>query len=280
MKQLVGTLVAIFSGMYTAGAQLATQENILISELYSQKGAISVSHLQEEIETGIKNSRLRLFVPFNATPKQTWALDASIQNLSLLSDNSLETHLGLNWQMHLSPNITGFAGTEFRHSAYGINKMLKTTMYSDPLAAPQNFSTVGIGAAVGVLHNYFWLIGKYNRNFHASASQQNINYLHNNLHLTAGLRFLVKNWEFRVPAEIENVLEFKVEQLFFGTYVAYNENYLSFKTNTLWDLNFELSLLPYHWLRLGVMYQTHSQTALSSYGTSGSYNWKPKNLDL
>lgn len=280
MKQIYWTVIAIFISIGTTRAQVATEENVPISLLYSGKGTIAISHLSEEIADGLEDLRLHLFLPFNASGKQTLSVDASIQQRSILSDSKLQSNFGLSWQMHITRNFTLFSDAKLRYGSYGINNMLDALMYSDPLSTPQNFAQIGAGATVGVLHKYFWLATMYSHDFQQIALKKNTIYLTKNLFVTGGLRYITKNWEFKIPVELENTIEFSAEQLYFGSYVAYKHNYLSFKTNTLWNLDFELGVMPYHWLSIGIVYQMHQQSTSSTYGTTGSYLWKPKKLSL
>ena len=207
-------------------------------------------------------------------------MDASIQKLSLLSDSKLESDVGLSWQMHINQNVSIVSEIELQYGTYNVNKMLHTASYSDPLSLPQSFGQIGAGATMGIFHKHFWLIGKYTQNFMLTIPEQHAAYLGKSVYITTGMRFTTKNWEVSVPIQLNNALAFNVTQLNFGSYLAYKHNYLLFKTNTLWDMDFELSILPYNWLRVGIVYQIHQQSSLSSYGTTGSYLWKSQKLKL
>jgi hypothetical protein len=254
------------------------ERNFPLTQFYNLEGNIKLEHVNDGIFNGFRKTRVQLQAPFFTSESQEFALHSVIQKKSIVDDQILTAQLGLAWQLTLAENLnlTAALGGLFYEHQTNKNSILST--YSDPLIQPQAYSSYGVSSSLGILHRYFWISVDYSQSFTTNKVFQTIEIQF--LDASLGMRYLANNWEFRLPIQGFDLINFNQNQIYAGLMLAYKGNYIYGASNLSGNMSFELGLRPYNWLSIGFIYELNYVNSLPNYGLDFSYLWKSQKLDL
>ncbi len=256
--------------------QIELEHNFILSQFYHNEGNITLEHKNDGYGNGFKNTFLQIHAPFYASAVQTLAIESKLQKKSISGDRELKANLGLGWQLNLFESWNLIAGINGNFSQFEVNKAIQVGNSADALLQYKQFNSFGLNTSLGILHKYFWTIALFEKYF--VPDNQYLNYENQKLDVTLGFEFDYQNWEFRLPVQAFDLINFDQNQLYAGFLVAFKQNYIYMRSNLQNKLSFELGLRPYSWLSLGIIYEPNNLT--TNYGVYGAYEWKPQKLNL
>ncbi len=276
--KLLFLIMLLIFGQTNIFGQNELERNFPLTRLYNNEGNISIEHVNDGVGNGYEKTFLHVYAPFYATQLQTFALQSGLQKKSLVGDQILQANLGLAWKFTILEDLHLIAGINGTFSQFTINNSSNIGNNADVLTQYQEFSSSSVSASLGILHDYFWTIGTYKQEF--SFDNQYVGYEAQILDATLGFKFITNDWEFRLPIQAFDLINFNENLIFGGLLVSYKGNYLYGGANLLGNMSFELGLRPYSWLSIGLIYELNHLTTTSGYGVLGAYKWKSQKLTL
>jgi len=259
-------------------AQTEIENKFPLSLFHSKNGIINIEHLNDGLNNGYQETYMQIHAPLWSRSEQLFAFQAKINNISIVDDQKLSAKIAIAWQMSLNANFNLVANIDGRFSQFSLNKSTEFIDAADFILLPRTDYSYGIGASMGILSQYFDLIAQYQQIFDKKTQIQA--YESQSLNILLEANYKINDWEFRLPIQGDDLINFDENQLFAGLYVAYKKQYLYAQSNLQARILFELGLRPYKWLRLGLFYELNNFNQIPLKGIHGAYLWKTPKLVL
>jgi len=259
-------------------AQTEIENKFPLSLFHSKDGIINIEHLNDGLNNGYRETYLQIHAPLWSRSEQLFAFQVKMDKISIIDDEKLSAKIAIAWQMALNANFNLVANINGRFLQFSLNKSTEFIDAADFTLLPKTEYAYGIGASMGILSQYIDLIAQYQQYFDKNKQVQAFDSQSLNLLMVANYK--IDDWEFRLPIQGEDLINFDKNKLFTGLYVAYKKQYLYAQSNLQFRILFEIGLKPYKWLRLGMFYELNNFNQIPLKGIHGAYLWKTPKLIL
>lgn len=259
-------------------SQTEIENKFPLSLFHSKNGIINIEYLNDGLDNGYRETYMQIHVPLWSRSEQLFAYQAKINKISIVDNEKLSAKIAVAWQMALNANFNIVANIDGLFSQFSLNKSAEFIDAADFILLPGTDYSYGIGASMGILSQYFDLIAHYQQIFNSKAQFQA--YESQSLNMLLAANYKIEDWEFRLPIQGDDLINFNENQLFAGLYVAYKKQYLYAQSNLQAQMLFEIGLRPYKWLRLGLFYELNNFNQIPLKGIHGAYLWNTPKLVL